>query len=79
VLAKTFIVASMRGGVQIQAMLEGAMQAEGKEGSWDEDEEGSVFRAIVRWGCEKKRWGGIEGNKLSWIIGQVIERIFVEE
>ena len=73
VLGKTFVVATMRGGFRVQGMLEQAMQNDGWAGQVGLEKNGGIYQAIIRWGGEKKRWGGIEGNKLSWIIEQVVE------
>ncbi|KAH5465839.1 hypothetical protein HBI28_221980 [Parastagonospora nodorum] len=53
--------------------IEKAMEEDGVEMRVDEDEVGGLFRRAVRWGAEKKRWGRIEGNKLSWVIGRIVE------
>jgi superfamily II DNA helicase RecQ len=75
VLGKTFVVATMRGGLGVQRMLEQAMQDDGWAGQVGLEEDRGIYQAIVGWGSEKKRWGGIEGNKLSWIIGKVVDFI----
>ena len=75
VLGKTFVVATMRGGLGVQRMLEQAMQDDGWAGQVGLEKDRGIYQAIVRWGSEKKRWGGIEGNKLSWIIGKVVDCI----
>jgi superfamily II DNA helicase RecQ len=76
VLGKTFVVAMMQGGMDAQRMLEQAMQDDGWAGQVGSGEDGGIYRGIIEWGSEKKRWGGIEGNKLSWIIEKVVD--FVE-
>jgi superfamily II DNA helicase RecQ len=73
VLGKTFVVATMRGGSGVQMMLEQAMQEDGWAGQVGLEEDGGIYQAIIQWGSEKKRWGGIEGNKLSWILGKVVD------
>jgi superfamily II DNA helicase RecQ len=73
VLGKTLVVAIMRGGLEVLAVLEKAIEEDGEGRDVPEDEVGGPFRRIVGWGCEKKRWGGIEGNKISWVIRRVVE------
>jgi len=65
----------MRGGLETNRIVEEAMEKDGGIKSIGEEEVGGPFRRIVEWGSEKKRWGGIEGNKLSWIIKRVVESI----
>jgi superfamily II DNA helicase RecQ len=73
VLGKTFVAAIMRGGAGAMAMLEEAIEEDGGGREVAEEEVGEPFRRIVQWGSEKKRWGGIEGNKISWIVGRVVK------
>jgi hypothetical protein len=56
-------------------VLEKAIEDDGGMKGIVEEEVGGPFRAIVQWGSEKKRWGGIEGNKMSWIIRRVVESV----
>jgi hypothetical protein len=73
VLGKTFVVATMRGGLEGSAVLERAIEEDGGGREVPEEEVGGPFRRVVEWGSEKKRWGGIEGNKISWVIGRVVK------
>jgi hypothetical protein len=76
VLGKTFVVIIMRGGLDAQRILEQAMQDNGWTAQVGLEEVRGIYRGIIQWGGEKKRWGGIEGNKLSWMIEKVVN--FVE-
>jgi len=71
-LGKTFVAAMMGGGEGVWAMLKEAIEEDGGGREIPEEEVGGPFRRIVQWGSEKKRWGGIEGNKISWIVGRVV-------
>jgi len=73
VLGKVFVVGLMRGGIEVYEELERVIREDGGFKGINMEEVGGVFKEYVRWGSEKKRWGGIEGNKLSWVIGQVID------
>jgi superfamily II DNA helicase RecQ len=73
VLAKVFVVGLMRGGFAVNQVLDKAIEKDGGMRGVDIEEVGGLFRGYVQWGSEKKRWGGIEGNKLSWIIRQVVD------
>ncbi|PVH90688.1 P-loop containing nucleoside triphosphate hydrolase protein [Periconia macrospinosa] len=54
-------------------MLQAAMEQDGWMAQTErEREDGPGMGAIGRWFCEKKRWGGIEVNKMSWFIVQVM-------
>lgn len=54
-------------------MLQAAMEQDGWMAQTEgEIENGPGMGAIGRWFCEKKRWGGIEGNKMCWFIVQVM-------
>ena len=65
----------MRGGLETNRIVEEAIEKDRGIKSIGEEEVRGPFRRIVEWGSEKKRWGGIEGNKLSWIIKRVVESI----
>ena len=65
----------MRSRLETNRIVEEAIEKDGGIKSIGEEEVGGLFRRIVEWGSEKKRWGGIEGNKLSWIIKRVVESI----
>jgi hypothetical protein len=54
-------------------VLERAIEEDGGGREVPEEEVGGPFRRVVQWGSEKKRWGGIEGNKISWVIGRVVK------
>ena len=72
VLAKTMVVGWRRGGSKTQEVIFDAIE---KDGGWKgrgEELDRGAWRGIVEWGSEKKRWGGIEGNKLSWVIRRVV-------
>jgi hypothetical protein len=47
VLGKTFVVATMRGGLGVQRMLEQAMQEDGWAGQVGLEDEGGIYRAII--------------------------------
>ena len=80
VLGKVFIVGLMKAGLAVQEVIEQAIEEDGGLGFRVDDEEvGGVLKGWARWGSEKKRWGGIEGNKLSWVIRRVDECIRIEE
>lgn len=68
-----FVVGLMRGGFAVNQVLDKAIEKDGGMRGVDIEEVGGLFRGYVQWGSEKKRWGGIEGNKLSWIIRQVVD------
>jgi superfamily II DNA/RNA helicase len=73
VLEKVFVVATMRGGVRVIEEMEKAMEEDGVGVEGEDEEVGGFFRRVVRWGAEKKRWGGIEGNQLSRVIRRIVE------
>jgi hypothetical protein len=73
VLGKVLAVAMVQGGLETYGVLEQAMEEDGGVKEMDEEEVGGPFRRIIQWASEKKRWGGIEGNKISCIIYRVVE------
>jgi superfamily II DNA helicase RecQ len=75
VLGKIMVIAMMKNEEQAYEALEQAMEEDGMASRIPMEEVGGFFRACVEWGSEKKRWGGIEGNKISWIIGRLIGNI----
>ena len=59
-------------------MVEAGMAADGIVARTEaEREDWPSFAAIGRCFCGKKRWGGVEANRLSWFIMQVVEKIEV--
>ena len=57
-------------------LIERCMEMDGwRARSKDEEESGPTMEAIVKWFCEKKRWGGIEGNKISWFALQLSKQV----
>lgn len=40
----------------------------------EQREVGPGMEEVSRWFCEKKRWGGIESNKMSWFICRLAEQ-----
>jgi superfamily II DNA helicase RecQ len=76
VLAKTMVVGWRRGGSKTQEVIFEAIE---KDGGWKgrgEEVDGGAWRGVAEWSSEKKRWGGIEGNKLSWVIVRVVECMY---
>lgn len=56
--------------------VEAAMRDDGWiERSRQEEKEGPGMEAVCRWFGERKRWGGLEGNKMSWFAVQVVKAI----
>lgn len=74
-LGKVFIVGIMAGGEKVWGMIKAAMQGDGEAAGWEEGDWGRMFERVVRWGCKKRRWGGIEGNNMSWIMWQIVAAI----
>jgi hypothetical protein len=72
VLGKVFVVGIMAGGEQVWEMVGAAMQADGEVAHRERGNESEVFERVVRWGCKKKRWGGVEGNNMSWIVPGIV-------
>jgi superfamily II DNA helicase RecQ len=75
VLSKVFIVGIMAGGEPVWKMIRDAMQADREAAGWEKGDGARVLEKVVQWGCKKRRWGGIEGNNMSWIIVQIITEI----
>jgi len=75
VLGKVFIVGIMAGGEAVWEMIEAAMQADGVAVRRDGEGRERGFEEVVGWGCKKRRWGGIEGNNMSWIVGRIAAAI----
>jgi hypothetical protein len=65
VLEKTLVATTMRGGLEASTVLETAIEEDGGGREVPNKEVGGPFQRVVQWGSEKKRWGGIEGNKMS--------------
>jgi hypothetical protein len=63
-----------RGKSEAIVLCEEAIEQDGGGRVVSEEEVGGPYRRIVQWGAEK-RWGGIEGNKLSWVIGRLVENL----
>jgi hypothetical protein len=60
-------------------MLEDVMRGDGwVERTAEEREVGPGMEAMYRWFCEKKRWGGSEGNKMSWFVVEFVQRLGVD-
>lgn len=74
VLEKTFVAVMTRGKSEATVWCEEAIEQDGGGTDVSEEEVGGPYRRIVQWGAEKTRWGGIEANKLSWVIGRLVER-----
>jgi len=76
VLVETVMAIWVRYTQEFGDMVEAAMKKDGwVERTAEEREEGPGMGEVARWFGEKKMWGGIEGNKISWFIGQVVRQV----
>lgn len=77
VLVETVMAIWVRYEQEFRIFIEETMKQDGWVARTRQEREDGPGMEAISWFCEKKRWGGIEGNKMSWFVLQVGERIRV--
>jgi superfamily II DNA helicase RecQ len=76
VLVQTVMAMWVRHPQEFGDFVEEVMRRDGWiEKTAQEREVGPGVGEIAKWFCMKKRWGGIESNKMSWFICEFVDRI----
>jgi len=76
VLVETVMAIWVRHAQEFGVLVEEAMRRDGWiEKTAQHGEVGPGMEEIAKWFCKKKRWGGIESNKMSWFICELVDRI----
>ena len=76
VLMEMVVANWLRHGGVFDKVIQEAMKQDGwMARTATEEEEGPEIEAMLGWMGEKKRWGGIEGNKMCWILVRLLRRI----
>ena len=76
VLVRTVMAIWVRHPQEFGDFVEEVMRQDGWIEKTAQDREvGPGIEEIAKWFCMKKRWGGIESNKMSWFICEFVDRI----